>query len=116
MVFKNCFGMIMSVSTLIMGSGAATLVRDVNFSIINSFVSFSFSANQLRRKIKQPRALAGQPRFVGGDRPRAAQFPIGAQVEEEEHPRLYEPRIEYRLANHLLSNGAGSKLQADQSY
>src|SRR5215470_8267526 len=33
MVFRNCLGMIMSVSTLIIGSGAATPVRPVNFCI-----------------------------------------------------------------------------------
>src|SRR5262245_1865867 len=33
MVFRNCLGMIMSVSTLIIGRGAATPVRLVNFCI-----------------------------------------------------------------------------------
>src|SRR3546814_2450492 len=62
-VFRNCLGMIMSVSTLIIGSGAATAVSVVNLrseehtSELQSLMRISYAVFCLKKKNKQRKEL-----------------------------------------------------------
>src|SRR5690348_4749358 len=66
-VFRNCFGMIMSVSTLIMGRGAATAVSVVNFSMAaKAYPPPRTPSSQMRLRVVKKRQIDDQPALRGG--------------------------------------------------
>src|SRR6266566_840572 len=69
MVFRNCLGMIMSVSTLAMGSGAATPFRTENFCMVGSGSVSVFSTAILaarQRDDRRQRVVRFKRDGVGG--------------------------------------------------
>src|SRR5262245_19071710 len=114
MVFRNCLGMIASVSMLIIGMGAATPVSVVNLSIASSAFGSAAGSVRDRLEVRAPlnasgrapvketnlRRLAGAPQHLRGRAGGGGLWKLAKRARESAAWRLFSPRGRKGLGRH----------------